>query len=131
MGERKFKEPFVLVEAPRAMTREAKRLIFAKINEVYLDHGYDRNWSDNRIAKDIDVPVAWVKDVREENFGPESLSEEANKLMTEGEQLVQKLRLEANIIAGHLKEGEKTREVLLKRADFIAGRLAEIGKQIQ
>lgn len=66
------------VEPPREMTREDRRLIFAKLDEHYLDEirGYDTGWTDDRVAKDLGVPRAWVGKVRDENFGPEEGSGE-------------------------------------------------------
>lgn len=56
---------------PRVMSREDRRIIFAKIDEVYPDEktGYVAGWSDERVAKDLNVPRAWVETIRDENFG--------------------------------------------------------------
>lgn len=57
---------------PRTPSRDEKRIIFLKIDENYLGEsvGYASDWSDERIATDLNVPVAWVAAIREENFGP-------------------------------------------------------------
>jgi hypothetical protein len=59
-------------EPPRAMGREDRRIIFDKLNGVYLDErrGYDAGWSDHKVSTDLGVPRAWVEQVREEMFGP-------------------------------------------------------------
>lgn len=77
--------PALIAEAPRAMTKEDRRLVFAKINEVYLDErrGYENGWSDARVAADLGTPRAWVSAVREEHFGVESTSEEVRSLLEE------------------------------------------------
>ena len=64
---------FVKADEPPTMSREDRRLIFAKIDEVYLDEtiGYSEGWTDSRVAEDLGVPVAWVKTIRAENFGEE------------------------------------------------------------
>lgn len=61
---------------PRSMSREDKRLIFGKIDSVYLDEkrGYETGWSDKRVADDLGVPLDWVRTLREDSFGPEGLS---------------------------------------------------------
>lgn len=70
----KLVEPTVApsAEPPRTMQRDDRRIIFQKLNEVYLDEkrGYDNEWSDLRVSKDLGVPRAWVAQVRDENFGP-------------------------------------------------------------
>ena len=57
---------------PREMTREDRRIVFAKIEEVYLDEttGYIKDWNDERVAKDLSCPRKWVETIRDENFGP-------------------------------------------------------------
>lgn len=64
---------FIKAEEPPTMSREDRRLIFAKIDEVYLDEntGYSDGWTDQKVADDLGVPVAWVKSIRAENFGEE------------------------------------------------------------
>ncbi len=68
-------------EAPREMTREDRRVILLKLNETYIDEriGYDKEWSDKRVAADLGVPQAWVAKLRDENFGPENSNEEARQ----------------------------------------------------
>ena len=66
-------------EKPREMSREDKRLIWGKIDGVYLDEkrGYEDGWSDLRVATDLGVPLAWVRTIRDTDFGPEGMSAEA------------------------------------------------------
>lgn len=73
-----------VAEPPREMTREHRRLIFLKLEEVYLDEraGYSAGWTDARTATDLGVPRAWVSTIREENFGP-SHSEDYQKMVAE------------------------------------------------
>lgn len=63
--------PALVADPPREMSKEDKRIVYGKINEVYLDEvrGYDSGWTDERIAKDLGVPRAWVSTVRDEMFG--------------------------------------------------------------
>ena len=67
-------EPKLVVnaDAPRVMQRDDRRIIFEKLNGVYLDEkrGYDPEWSDHKVATDLGVPRARVEQVREEMFGP-------------------------------------------------------------
>lgn len=70
-------------EPPREMGRDDRRVVFAKLNEVYLDEtkGYESGWTDVRVAQDLGVPVAWVASVREENFGPARDNEEIRRFL--------------------------------------------------
>lgn len=65
-------------EAPRTMDFDDRRIINRKLEEVYLDatSGYGDGWSDKRVAEDLGVPRAWVKELREQNFGPARDNEE-------------------------------------------------------
>lgn len=77
-------------EPPRVMQREDRRIIFQKLNEVYLDEkrGYVEGWSDLRVSEDLGIPRAWVAQVRDENFGPVA----ANPEITEFKKGVEELR---------------------------------------
>ena len=59
------------------MTRADRRIVFAKLEEVYVDEreGYRDDWSDAKVAADLGVPVGWIKEVRDDNFGPEITAE--------------------------------------------------------
>ena len=70
------KEPAHMNHDPRLppeMTKEDRRIIFAEIDTHYLDEttGYATDYNDKRIADGLKVPLAWVRIIREENFGPE------------------------------------------------------------
>lgn len=67
-----------MAEQPRQMGFQDKPIILAKLVEVYLDseNGYDRGWSDKRVAEDLGVPRAWVAELRDQNFGPARDNEE-------------------------------------------------------
>lgn len=56
-----------VVEPPRKPTLDDRRLIRMKLDDVYLvdDGMYSGSLSDAKIAKDLNVPVAWVAEVRE------------------------------------------------------------------
>lgn len=64
--------PVTAAEAPKEMTRDDRRIVFAKLNDVYLgEHeGYSAGWTDAKVADDLGVPRAWIATIREENFGP-------------------------------------------------------------
>lgn len=71
-------------DKPREMTRDERRLIWAKLEEVYVDErvGYSPGWTDARVSEDLGIPRAWVSTIRDENFGP-GTSEEVEKTLAE------------------------------------------------
>lgn len=72
----------VVPAVPRAMEVDDRRIIFAQLNDVYLDgtQGYSAGWSDKRVAEHLNVPRAWVATIREENFGPARDNEDVREL---------------------------------------------------
>jgi hypothetical protein len=56
-------------EPPRQMSREERRIINDKLDEVYGRDAYKQPWTDARVATDLGIPRAWVEDVRQQFFG--------------------------------------------------------------
>ncbi len=63
-------------QPPRQPSIEDRRIINGKLLDLYAEKGYSAGWSDERLAKDLGVPRAWVAQVREFSFGPD-IDEEA------------------------------------------------------
>lgn len=128
----------VSAEPPRTMDVDERRLIFAKLQETYIDKdaGYAVPWTDQAVAKDLGVPLAWVADVRSNFFGPvrdngeirELLDkiviirdeigrkcDEAEKLRKEGTELI----VRANTLNGSIIELRRTAEHLVTAAGRI------------
>lgn len=120
--------PVITIEPPREMGREDRRLIFAKIDDVYLDErtGYSAGWTDKRVAEDLGVPLAWVRALREENFGTEGIGDAAAALIKDGADLLEKLHAEISALDQRLNEGREARAGLIDRYDHLASRLVEI-----
>lgn len=99
---------------PREMSREDRRIVFAKLNDVYLDEraGYSNGWSDQRVADDLSIPRAWVKSIREENFGPDGASEEIRAMLEQAIGVIGEARKHQDEIA----RMKVAAESLLKRA---------------
>jgi hypothetical protein len=57
-------------EKPREMTREDRRIVHDKLDEVYGKDAYKAPWTDAAVAKDLGVPRDWVSQTREDFFGP-------------------------------------------------------------
>lgn len=57
---------------PRPPTFDERRIIFSKLEDTYLDdkRGYAPGWDDEKVARDLNCPRAWVEEIRATNFGP-------------------------------------------------------------
>jgi hypothetical protein len=119
----------VVQENSRVMTREDRRIVFEKLNEVYVSDkvGYDKGWTDEKVATDLGVPRAWVRLIREENFGDEVGNEEIRQLLQEGQTYLDKIK--------QAQEGWKARtqevEDWLRKATGIGERIARQLAEIQ
>lgn len=114
-------------DPPPVMTKEDRRIIFAGIDEHYVDEntGYKPGWNDQKIATDLNVPLAWVRTIREDNFGPEvgdAINQELKKLQMAVENAV---HLELKVLdllvstTDKLKVFSKTRDELEAEAKAI------------
>ena len=83
----------MVVEEPKKMGRDERRLVFEKLNEHYISEsaGYANGWSDKRIAEELGCPRKWIEDVREEMFGPVKVNNEAQHFVDEVARLDQKI----------------------------------------
>jgi len=77
---------------PQEMTKEDRRIIFAEIDMHYLDEtrGYEAQYDDKRVAEGLKVPMAWVRTIREDNFGPErgeAINDEIAKMVAAKEEI--------------------------------------------
>ncbi len=74
---------------PTELTKENRRVILAKLEDVYVDEatGYSAGWTDAKVAADLGVPRAWVTTLRGENFGPEG-NEEIKVALAEAKELM-------------------------------------------
>lgn len=79
-------------EQPREMSRDDRRIIFQKIDEVYDDGRYSAPWTDSAVARDLGVPKAWVSIVRDEMFGPEGSNAEFDDFLARAEPLLKEGR---------------------------------------
>jgi hypothetical protein len=73
----------------REFTREDRRIIWAKLEDVYdcESTGYEPGWTDARVARDLNVSRDWVVKIREENFGLLADNPEMRAVITEAHQL--------------------------------------------
>lgn len=108
---------------PRQMVLEDRRIIFAKLNEVYIDEkrGYDSNWSDRKVAEDLNVPRQWVETIRAENFGPIAINPEIQEYITQSDQL-------SALMKELVADEKKARDAFEKRLAEIHSRTVRLEK---
>lgn len=105
--------------ALRAPTKEQRRLILREIDENYSAKSYVPGTTDKSIGEKLNVPWAWVRDLREENFGPAGLDPEIQGAINRIEELQARLsKLEADSLAAF----EKT----MKEAEDITAQIAAV-----
>lgn len=123
----------IKAEPPRQMTKEDRRLIFAKIDEVYLDEskGYSSGWSDKKVASDLGVPHAWVKTIREENFGTEGSNEELISLLADAREVERQIREIDAGLAKAINEAQRASAAIHVKVNDILSRIAKIEKDIK
>lgn len=113
----------VVPASPREMQREDRRIILAKLNEVYLDEqrGYDNGWTDHRVAEDLGVPRKWVEELREQNFGPAGDNEGLRKFRDDVLALASRAAELEKQSAGLLNEAKSIRDALRPLERQVAG----------
>ena len=105
------------------MTKEDRRIIFSEIDSRYYDEtrGYQKGWNDEAVSKSLNVPRAWVRSIREDNFGPEhgdvidvetinvrNAIDEAEKLLTNSTQLLKLIEERLDFFVKHRANLELT-----------------------
>lgn len=115
----------IKAEAPRVPSFDERRLIFAKLNDVYLDEkkGYSGAWSDKKVAEDLGVPWKWVEDIRSQNFGPVGDNETAREIVSEAKSLL-------DDIAHQRAEWARQEKALSDREAALRKKLGEVFKSM-
>ncbi len=103
------KPPTVIEHDPNNMGKTEKRIIFAKLNEVYQDEvtGYSGDWTDAKLAADLGVPVAWIAEVRSEDFGPETNAGMRAALSADMDKLSGRIESQIKLVDAKLEAAEK------------------------
>jgi hypothetical protein len=120
--------PAVSAEPPAEMDRAAKRLIFAKLEEVYVDEttGYKTPWTDAVVAKDLGVPQAWVATIRDDNFGPAQDNQEIREMLSR----VVFAATEAQTVLAEAKAINAEAAKFVTRVNECSRQATEIGKAL-
>lgn len=117
---------------PREMTREDRRLIFLKIEEVYMDEktGYSAGWTDRRVAEDMSIPLAWVVKIRDENFGPSGVNGEIAEFLEKSKPIIEEVRALSSGAADLVTEAQKKIDALSKLVPAVE-ELGRIGRRLE
>lgn len=112
------------------MSRADRRIIFAQIEEVYVDEttGYRDGWSDSAVAKHLGahIPLAWVAAVREENFGPVKDNGEVRDMLARVEQI----SIEARDFVGASKQLRTEGSALVTKVNDLCAKATDIAKRL-
>jgi hypothetical protein len=113
---------------PPELTKENRRVILAKLEDVYVDEqtGYSAGWTDAKVASDLGVPRAWVTSLRSENFGPEG-NEEIKVALAEAKELMAAINKAMCAFA----EQNRIIDELERRAEKIERTIIEIEKGLR
>jgi len=122
----------VVAESPRVMSREERRIVFEKLNELYVNErtGYAPGWTDEKVAKDLGTPRAWVAQVRDEMFGPEGTNPEIRELLTEAREVLSAMRSEELKHRRNVEIAFSGLRDVSARADAIEKKIIAIEKQV-
>lgn len=116
---------------PRAMTREDRRLVFAKLEEVYVDErtGYSPGWNDHRVAEDMNCPRKWVETIRDENFGPQRTDQSAEVIELSGR--IQQMERDGAALVDEATQIRRTADEARVAAALIEGRGRDLLKGLE
>jgi hypothetical protein len=127
----------------RQLTKEDRRIIFSKLNEVYVDEstGYSETWSDANVAANLGVPNEWVKHIREENFGPLGVNPEIAALITEARLIREQVKEKTNEASKIVSEIDKAKAAaqaftgdiqrLASRTEVIEKKIVQLEKELR
>jgi hypothetical protein len=75
----------VKADPPRQISKDEHHVAYLKLTETYIDEtvGYAAPWTDQRVADDLKLPVAWITDIREKHFGNLALNEDHQKYINQ------------------------------------------------
>lgn len=93
--------------APRAPSREDKRRVLECLAERYVSEevGYASDWSDEKVAAALSVPVAWVRDLRVEFHGENAGNENGGAAERERRKLINQCRTDIHALENKITAG--------------------------
>lgn len=120
--------PSISETSPTEMTRSDRRLIFLQLEECYASEseGYKTPWTDAAVAKHLNLPLAWVMLVREENFGPAADNSEIRDMLHR----VKVAAGEAEAVLADAKTIRNEGAALVERINALAKQASDVGKSL-
>jgi len=109
----------------KGMERADRMLIMQKLMEVYPepDKGYNEDWTDDKVAKDMGVPVEWIAEIREQNFGPAINAAALDAKYKELEDLGHKVNDAKRLVDEAIRDFERA-------ASLVENKIDEYNKQL-
>jgi hypothetical protein len=120
--------PAISTEPPQKMSRADRQIIFHKLTEVYLDEtqGYMSPWTDVAVARDLNVPQAWVATIRDENFGPARDNSDIREALARMDVIAK----EAQVVVADVKTLREDGKSMVTRLNELSAKAIEIGKKL-
>lgn len=94
---------------PREMTRDERRILMAKLEDVYGKDAYIPPWTDAAVANDLGVPRKWVEDTRQEFFGDAGENPDIQKFLEESAPIITQTK---NLFNSARAQLEQARELV-------------------
>jgi hypothetical protein len=117
-------------EPPRVCSREDRRIIMDKLEEVYGKDSYKSPWTDNGVAKDLGVPRDWVSKLREEFFGPAGSNPMFEEYLATCAKIDHGLEAATSAYAVTLKNVEACEKAISELRDEVS-KIRMLGKRIE
>lgn len=116
---------------PAEMTRADDRIITAKLEDVYIDEsvGYKEDWTDDKVAKDLNVPLEWVAKIRDRSFGPE-INATSNMDMAELQKLTETIDRQLVLAEKKIEQMKGLDKAISDLSAEIDGKIEDFNKAI-
>lgn len=117
-------------EPPREMTFVERRMILMQLTEVYGNAAYLPGWTDKKVAEGLKYPPAWVRQLREENFGPEGSNPTLDEFLQAQVAFAADRETAQALAVRHFEQGKELRQ-LLDALDGKARDLSALAKRVE
>jgi hypothetical protein len=120
--------PAPVTVEPRALGFMDRRIILAKLQEVYVDEkaGYAAGWTDTKVAADLGVPAEWVSTLRQENFGDAGDNSEIRNHIEQIQEIERECRALLDVLRQTVREQREKIDQFDRQCTGLSERLREI-----
>jgi hypothetical protein len=114
---------------PRQMDTDERRIIFGKIDENWAgkEEGYRTPWTDQAIARELGIPLAWVVEVRSQFFGEVRDNQEVREILAR----IESASFDARKLIEDAKDHVKTAQELNKRTNALHAAISDLSKSLE